>query len=190
MSTQATSTHKCSAMRSQLHGAAQWVGPDTAQRLTSRSAHLRSPTAPSSYRGAPGSSSRPKRLVTAREDRREDGLPTVEVAQVVEVVDLRVGDVPSSRPIGGGSCWSCRGGSALPGIADPCQLAAAAPISTASWRGAWRQGDRPSAYCKRPSSGCFPHFHRCERQGSGPPSLLRCPLGEKGSFPKGTLDRP
>ena len=49
-------------------------------------------------RGAPGAPSRPKRLVTAREDRQEDGLPTVGAAQLVVVVDLRVGDVPSSRP--------------------------------------------------------------------------------------------
>jgi hypothetical protein len=34
-------------------------------------------------------------MVTAREDRVEDGLPSVEAAQVVEVVDLSVGDVPS-----------------------------------------------------------------------------------------------
>ena len=36
---------------------------------------------------------------------------------------------------------SCRGGSALPGIAYPCQIPMAAPISTASWRA---HGDRPS----------------------------------------------
>jgi hypothetical protein len=107
---QAASTHTCTGTRSQLHEVVQWVGPDTAQPLTPRSDHLRSPTAPSSHRGAPGSSSRPKRLVIAREDRDEDGLPTVGAAHVVEVVDLSVGDVPSSRPIGAGPCWSCRCG--------------------------------------------------------------------------------
>ena len=83
---------------SQLHEVVQWVDPDAAQPLTPRSDHLRSPTAPSAHRGAPGASSRPKSMVTDREDRGEDGVPTVEAAQVVEVVDLRVGDVPSSRP--------------------------------------------------------------------------------------------
>ena len=65
----------------------------------------RSTVAPTcALRGAPGapSASRPKRLVAAREDRGEDRLPTVEAAQIVELVGLRVGDVPSSRPIGGG----------------------------------------------------------------------------------------
>ena len=98
---------------SQLHEVVQWVGPDAAQPLTPRSDHLRSPTAQSAHRGAPGAPSRPKRLVTAREDRGEDGLPTVEAAQVVEVVDLSVGDVPSSRSSGAGPGWSCRAGSAL-----------------------------------------------------------------------------
>ena len=100
-------------MRAQLHGVEQWVGPDTAQRLTAYSAHLRAIAAQSANRGAPAASSRPKRLVTAREDRGEDGLPTVEIAQIVELVDLRVGDVPSSRSSGGGTGWSCCCGSAL-----------------------------------------------------------------------------
>ena len=68
------------------------------------------PHLPTAELQAPRAARSAKRLVTAREDRREDGLPTVEVAQVVEVVDLRVGDVPSSRPSGGGSSWACRGG--------------------------------------------------------------------------------
>ena len=87
---------------SQLHEVVQWVGPDAAQPLTPRSDHLRSPTAQSAHRGAPGAPSRPKRLVTAREDRGEDGVPTIGAAQVVELVDLRVGDVPSTRPTSGG----------------------------------------------------------------------------------------
>ena len=89
-------------MRSQLHGVEPWVGPDTAQRLTAYSAHLRAIAAHSANRGAPAASSRPKRLVTAREDRGEDGLPTVEVAQVVELVGIRDGEVTPSRPIGAG----------------------------------------------------------------------------------------
>ena len=66
---------------------------------------------------------------TAREDRGEDGLPTVEAAQVVEVFDLRVGDVPSSRPIGAGPSWSCRCSSALARHCDPCEIPTAAPVS-------------------------------------------------------------
>jgi hypothetical protein len=100
-------------MRSQLHGVEQWVGADTAQRLTAYSAHLRAIAAQSANRGAPAASSRPKRLVTAREDRGEDGLPTVEAAQVVELVSIRDGEVTPSRPSGAGPCWSCRGGLAL-----------------------------------------------------------------------------
>ena len=94
--------HKSTCMRFQLHGAAEGVGPDAAQPLTPRSAHLRSPTAQSSHRGARGASSRPKSMVTAREDGQEDGLPSVEVAQVVELVGIRDGEVTPSRPIGGG----------------------------------------------------------------------------------------
>ena len=100
-------------MRSQLHGVEQWVGPDTAQRLTAYSAHLRAIAAQSANRGAPAASSRPKRLVTAREDRGEDGLPTVEAAQVVELVSIRDGEVTPSRPSGAGPSWSCRCCSAL-----------------------------------------------------------------------------
>ena len=85
-------------MRSQLHEVAQWVGPDAAQTLTPRSDHLRATTAHSAHRRAPGSSSRPKRLVTAREDRREDGLPTVVLAHVVELVGIRDGVVTPLRP--------------------------------------------------------------------------------------------
>ena len=90
-------------MRSQLHGVEQWVGADTAQRLTAYSAHLRAIAAQSANRGAPAASSRPKRLVTAREDRGEDGLPTVEAAQVVELVSIRDGEVTPSRPSGAGA---------------------------------------------------------------------------------------
>ena len=100
-------------MRFQLHEVVKWVGPDTAQPLTPCSAHLRSPTAQYSHGGARGASSRPKSMVTAREDGQEDGLPTVGAARIVELVELRVGDVASSRPIRGGSSWSCRAGSAL-----------------------------------------------------------------------------
>ena len=93
----ATSTHTCSATRSQLHEAAQWVGPDTAQPLTPISDHLRATTAPSAHRGAPGAPSRPKSMVTAQEDRVEDGLPSVEVAHVVELVGIRDGECPPRR---------------------------------------------------------------------------------------------
>ena len=83
---------------SQLHEVVQWVGPDAAQPLTPRSDHLRSPTAQSAHRGAPGASSRPKSMVSTREDRVEDGLPSVEVAHVVELVGIRDGEVTPSRP--------------------------------------------------------------------------------------------
>ena len=46
-------------MRSQLHGVEQWVGADTAQRLTAYSAHLRAIAAQSAHRKAPGSSLEP-----------------------------------------------------------------------------------------------------------------------------------
>ena len=85
-------------MRSQLHGVAQWVGPDTAQRLTAYSAHLRAIAAQSTHRKAPAASSRPKSIVTSREDRQEDGLLTVLLAQVVELVGIRDVVVTPSRP--------------------------------------------------------------------------------------------
>ena len=85
-------------MRSQLHGVAQWVGPDTAQRLTANSAHLRAIAAQSAHRKAPAASSRPKSMVPAREDRQEDGLPTVVLTHVVELVGIRDGVVTPSRP--------------------------------------------------------------------------------------------
>ena len=85
-------------MHSQLHGAVQWVGTDTAQWIAAFSAHLRAIAAQSSHHGAPCASSRPKSLVTFREDRVYDGVPTVEVAQVVEVVGIRDGVVTPSRP--------------------------------------------------------------------------------------------
>ena len=85
-------------MHSQLHGAVQWVGTDTAQWLAAFSAHLRAIAAQSSHQGAPCASSRPKNVVIAREDRVYDGVPTVEVAQVVEVVGIRDGVVTPSRP--------------------------------------------------------------------------------------------
>ena len=85
-------------MRSQLHGIEQWVGPDTAQRLTAYSAHLRAIAAQSAHRKAPAASSRPKSMVTSREDRQEDGLLTVLLAQVVELVGIRDGVVTPSRP--------------------------------------------------------------------------------------------
>ena len=94
----ATSTHTCSATRSQLHEVVKWVGPDTAQPLTPRPDHLRSPTAQSAHRAAPGASIRPKSMVSTREDRVEDGLPSVEVAHVVELVGIRDGEVTPSRP--------------------------------------------------------------------------------------------
>ena len=125
-------------MRSQLHGVEQWVGPDTAQRLTAYSAHLRAIAAQSANRGAPAASSRPKRLVTAREDRGEDGLPTVEAAQVVEVVDLSVGDVPSSRSSGGGTGWLCRAGSALLRAAMYLETFKTFPDGSETW---WRRED-------------------------------------------------
>ena len=89
-------------MRSQLHGATQWVGPDAAQRLTAYSAHLRATAAQSAHRKAPAASSRPKSMVTSREDRQEDGLLTVLLAQVVELVGIRYGVVTPSRSSGGG----------------------------------------------------------------------------------------
>jgi hypothetical protein len=95
---QAASTHTCTGTRSQLHEVVQWVGPDAAQLLTPRSAHLRSPTAQSAHRGAPGAPSRPKSMGIARQDRVKDGLPTVEVAHVVELVGFRDGEVTPSRP--------------------------------------------------------------------------------------------
>ena len=53
----------------------------------------------------------PLERIEGRMGSRPSRLPRL--AQVVEVVDLSVGDVPSSRPIGAGPCWSCRGGSTL-----------------------------------------------------------------------------
>ena len=164
-------------MRSKLHQVVQWVGPDTAQLLTARSAHLRSPTAQSAHRGAPGAPSRPKRLVTAREDRGEDGLPTVEVAQVVEVVDLRVGDVPSSRPIGGGSCWPCRCSSALARHDVYLQRPTAAPLSMGPWR---PHGERRSP-CGRPGCG-FAHLHRAEQWYTAAPAISAAHLAKKEAF--------
>ena len=84
-------------MRSQLHEVVQWVGPDTAQLLTASSDQLRSPTAPSAHRKAPAASSRPKSMATSREDRQEDGLLTVLLAEVVELVGIRDGVVTPSR---------------------------------------------------------------------------------------------
>jgi hypothetical protein len=86
--------HTCTSMHSQLHGAVQWVGTDTAQWLTTYSAHLRAIAAQSSNRGAPCASSRPKRLDRNREDPVYDGVLTVEVAQVVEVVGVPYRVVP------------------------------------------------------------------------------------------------
>ena len=93
----AASKHPCTAMRSQLHEVAQWVGPDAAQRLTAYSAHLRATTAQSAHRKAPAASSRPKSMDLAREDRQEDGLPTAVLAHVVELVGIRDGVVTPSR---------------------------------------------------------------------------------------------
>ena len=162
----------------------QWVGPDTDQLLTARSDHLRSPTAPSAHRKAPAASSRPKSMVTAREDRVEDGLPTVGAAHVVEVVDLSVGDVPSSRPIGAGPCWSCRGGSALSGIADPFQLATAAACSNevGSLAGAWRE----AVYMPPPRLQLRPHrLPRGERQGSQRSAISAGHLQKMDGFQRG-----
>ena len=92
------STHTCTGKQSQLHGAAEGVGPDAAQRLTAYSAHLRATTAQSAHRKAPAASSRPKSMDLAREDRQEDGLPTVVLAHVVELVGIRDGVVTPSRP--------------------------------------------------------------------------------------------
>ena len=64
---------------------------------------LRPPTlaysAPSAHRGAPGAPSRPKSMVTAREDRQEDGRLTVLLAQVVELVGIRDGESPRRAPV-------------------------------------------------------------------------------------------
>jgi hypothetical protein len=152
----------------------QWVGPDTAQPLTPRSDHLRSPTAPSSHRGAPGSSSRPKRLMRAREDRVEDGLPTVGAVHVVEVVDLSVGDVPSSRPIGAGPCWSCRCGSALARHDVYLQRPTAAPLSMGP--GPAHKGSGP--LCAGLGSG-FSHLHWDERRYTLSPAISAAHLAKK-----------
>ena len=163
----------------------QWVGPDTDQLLTARSDHLRSPTAPSAHRGAPGSSSRPKRLVTAREDRGEYGVPTVGAAQVVELVDLRVGDVPSSRPIGGGSCWSCRGGWCCARTAVYLGGPTAAPLSMGAWR---PHGDRRSP-SGRPGCGFTP-LHRAEQWYTAAPAISAAHLAKKEAFQRGRCDPP
>ena len=84
-------------MCSQLHRVAQWVGPDAAQPLTPRSDHLRATTAQSSHRKAPAASSRPKSMVSTREDRQGDGRPTVVLAHVVKLVGIRDGVVTPSR---------------------------------------------------------------------------------------------
>ena len=97
----AASTRTCTSMHSQLHGAVQWVGIDTAQWLAAFSAHLCAIAAQSAIfppRSSMRASSRPKNVVIAREDRVYDGVPTVEVAQVVEVVGIRDGVVTPSRP--------------------------------------------------------------------------------------------
>ena len=173
----ATSTHTCSATRSQLHEVVKWVGPDTAQPLTPRPDHLRSPTAQSAHRAAPGASSRPKSMVSTREDRVEDGLPSVEVAQVVEVVDLRVGDVPSSRPIGGGSCWPCRCSSALARHDVYLQRPTAAPLSMGPWQEHPHRGRLCSCLlCS------FAHLHRDERRYTLSPSSSAAHLAKKEAF--------
>ena len=163
----------------------QWVGPDTAQLLTARSAHLRSPTAQSAHRGAPGAPSRPKSMGTAREDGQEDGLPTVEVAQVVEVVDLRVGDVPSSRPSGGGSSWSCRGGWCCARTAVYLCGPTAAPLSMGAWR---PHGDRRSP-SGRPGCGFAP-LHRAEQWYTAAPAISAAHLAKKEAFQRGRCAPP
>jgi hypothetical protein len=125
----------------QLHGVAQWVGPDAGQPLTPRSDHLRATTALSAHRRAPAASSRPKCMVTAREDRQEDGLLTVARA----CPRSRSGRHPGrgGHPVALQLSWpilAVSWSSALPRHCDPCQLAAAAPMSTAPWRPHTRSG--------------------------------------------------
>ena len=68
------------------------------ERLTCTNPGLHATAGGSACRAAPGASASEKRLVTAREDREEDGSPTVGVAHEVEKVahggldDLRTTD--------------------------------------------------------------------------------------------------
>ena len=164
-------------MRSQLHGVEQWVGADTAQRLTAYSAHLRAIAAQSANRGAPAASSRPKRLVTAREDRGEDGLPTVEAAQVVELVSIRDGEVTPSRPSGAGPSWSCRAGWCCARNAMYHCGPAAAPLSMGPWR---PHGERRSP-SGRPGCGFAP-LHRAEQWYISAPAISAAHLQKKEAF--------
>ena len=86
-------------MRSQLHEVAQWVGPDAAQRLTAYSAHLRATTAPNLpiARLQQPRAARRAWTYVAREDRQEDGLPTVVLTQFIDLVRIRDEVVTPSR---------------------------------------------------------------------------------------------
>ena len=94
-------------MRSQLHGIEQWVGPDTAQRLTAYSTHLRAIETQSAHRKAPAPQqprAAPKEYETHSryengEDRQEDGLLTVLLAHVVELVDIPHWDFTSKSGV-------------------------------------------------------------------------------------------
>ena len=134
-------------MRAQLHEVVQLVGPNAAQPLTPRSDHLRATTAQSAHRRAPAASSRPKSMVTAREDRVEDGLPTVVLAHVVDLVGIRDGVVTPSRSSGGGYLGRVVGLGAVPALPSlvPCETPTVSPMSMKPWRAHTQGGTSPLA---------------------------------------------
>ena len=127
--------------------------------------------------------SRPKRLVTAREDRREDGLPTVEVAQVVEIVGMREGAaVAVSRPSSAGPSWSCRGKLGAPAS----RIVPLDRQDVSGWLYDLMAAQRRCT-CAPPSSLSSIRARLGGLKVQWNSEQLRCPLAEKGSFPKGTL---
>ena len=174
-------------MRSQLHGVEQWVGADTAQRLTAYSAHLRAIAAQSANRGAPAAST----------------------LEPPEEVGHR------SRGSRGGWAPDRRG---CPGSRGSRPQRRRSALVAPQWR--WpmmvvssRLGARRRRHVPATPNGCSAEhgtlkitytsglamfFSGCGLLSPSPgraqvhasSGQLRCPLAEKGSFPKVTLDPP
>ena len=134
-------------------------------------------------------SSRPKRLITAREDRREDGLPTVVADQVVAVVgirDAREGAVAPSLPGGAGPSWSCRCSWRSPVIGvwttTPHQGSTPQRLIGSSWDLDTNITKRVGYVCVKVYGLATPSLQRAVVHASI--QQLRWPLAEKASFPK------